>query len=55
MYDLYTSIFYCLITYWFMSFQTLVRVRDYLLMTLNLKTSPGVSQFTLTNEAILYW
>ena len=24
-------------------------VRDYLLMTLNLKTSPGVSQFTLTN------
>ena len=24
-------------------------VRDYLLMTLNLKASPGVSQFTLTN------
>ncbi len=34
-----------------MSFQTLSgeSVRDYLLMTLNLKTSPGVSQFTLTN------
>ena len=24
-------------------------VKDYLLMTLNLKASPGVSQFTLTN------